>query len=126
MAVYTDINLLFTKHPVTADVVKNNDESAIKASVMNLILTKNYERPFHPEIGCQAHAVLFENFSPVTTNLLEQTIRDVINKFEPRCTVKNIKIRERPDDNEIEIEIEIIINSTDRLVKIITALSRTR
>ena len=126
MASFTDINLLFQSHPVTADVIKNSDEQAIKASIVNLVSTKNYERPFHPEIGCQIYSLLFENFSPTTISIAEQTIKDVIDKFENRVTIKEIKIRERIDNNELEIEISFVINSTDRLVKITTAISRIR
>ena len=66
---FTDFNLLFTSHPVTADVTLKNDEEAVKQSLRNLISTRNYERPFHPEIGCQIHALLFENFNPVTVQV---------------------------------------------------------
>lgn len=126
MAVYKDLNFLFQKHPLSADIVKNTDEAAIKASVLNLLSTKNYERPFHPEIGCQIWSLLFENFSPVTTNIAIQTIKDVIDKFEPRVEILETRIRERDDSNEIEIEIYFRILSTDKLVKVITAINRTR
>lgn len=126
MATYTDINLLFQKHPITADIVKITDEAAIKASVVNLITTKNYERPFHPEIGCQIFSLIFENFSPVVVNVAQQTIKDVLDKFEPRITTRDVRIRERIDSNELEVEIEFTINSTDKLVKVTTAISRIR
>lgn len=126
MATYSDINLLFKKHPVTADIVKNTDESAIKASVVNLITTKNYERPFHPEIGCQVWGLLFESFSPIVVNLAQQTIKDVLEKFEPRVTLKEARIRERAEGNELEVEIYFVINSTDKLVQVTTAISRVR
>src|SRR5574343_121877 len=92
MAVYKDLNFLFQKHPLSADIVKNTDEAAIKASVLNLLSTKNYERPFHPEIGCQIWSLLFENFSPVVTRIAIQTIKDVIDKYESRVTFKEAKI----------------------------------
>ena len=50
---FSDINLLFTAHPATADVTKVTNENAIRAAVRNLILTKNYERPFHPRLGAR-------------------------------------------------------------------------
>lgn|SRR5574343_244700 len=126
MAVYKDLNFLFQKHPLSADIVKNTDEAAIKASVLNLLSTKNYERPFHPEIGCQIWSLLFENFSPVVTSIAIQTIKDVIDKYESRVTFKEAKIRERDDSNEIEVEVHVVINSTDRLIRITTALTRVR
>ena len=126
MARYKDINMLFLKHPVTADVVKLNDEQSIKASIVNLLSTKNYERPFHPEVGCQIWSIIFEPFGPTTRTITEKTIKDVIDKFEPRVTFKEAKVRERIDNNELEIEVTILINSTDKLVKIVTAINRVR
>ena len=49
---YTDLDLDFTRHPVTNDVVKIEDVNAVKRSVRNLVNTQFYERPFHPELGC--------------------------------------------------------------------------
>lgn len=126
MTTYSDLNLLFQKHPLSADIVKNTDEAAIKTSVVNLITTKNYERKFHPEIGCQLYGLLFENFTPVVINLAQQTIKDVLDKFEPRVTYKEARIRNKEDENGIEIDIFFIINSTDKLVKVTTAIQRIR
>ena len=69
---YSDFNLLFSSHPVTGDVTRKNDEEAVKASLRNLISTRHYERPFHPEIGCQIHGLLFENFNPVTAQVMKK------------------------------------------------------
>lgn len=126
MSTYSDLNLLFQKHPLSADIVKNTDEAAIKSSVVNLITTKNYERKFHPEIGCQLYGLLFENFTPVVVNLAQQTIKDVLDKFEPRVTYKEARIRNKEDENGIEIDIFFTINSTDKLVKVTTAIQRIR
>ena len=69
---YSDFNLLFSSHPVTGDVARKNDEEAVKQSLRNLISTRHYERPFHPEIGCQIHGLLFENFNPVTAQVMRK------------------------------------------------------
>lgn len=123
---YTDLNLLFTANPATGDVTKKVNEEAIKASVKNLIQTKNYERPFHPEIGCQAFSLLFENYSPVVAQILKKTIFDVINKFEPRVTVLDVKLQELPDNNELGVDITFLINSTEEPTTLKTTIQRVR
>ena len=123
---YTDFNLLFTRHPVTGDVAKKNDEEAVKASLRNLISTRHYERPFHPEIGCQIHSLLFENLNPVTSQVMKKTIYDTINKFEPRVTVLDVIIREKPDNNDISLDIIFRINNSDRPVTLTTLITRVR
>ena len=77
-------------------------------------------------MGCQIFSLIFENFSPVVDNVAQQTIKDVLDKFEPRITTRDVRIRERIDSNELEVEIEFTINSTDKLVKVTTAISRIR
>ena len=123
---YSDINLLFTKHPVTADVTKKNDEEAVKASLRNLISTKHYERPFHPEIGCQVYSLLFENFNPITAQVMKKTIYDTIEKFEPRVTVLDVKIREDVDKNDLSVDIIFRLNNSEKPITLTTSITRAR
>lgn len=123
---YSDFNLLFTKHPVTGDVNKKIDEEAIKSALRNLISTKNYERPFHPEIGCQIYKLLFDNFTPVTVQIMRKTIIDVINKFEPRVSVLDVKIKDNSDVNGVIVDIIFKINNSDRPITLTTLITRVR
>ena len=50
----------------------------VKRSVRNLILTNQFERPFHPEINSSVRDLLFENITPLNAVLLEDRIREVI------------------------------------------------
>lgn len=123
---YSDINLLFNINPVTKDVTKKIDEEAVKASLRNLIQTRNYERPFHPEIGCQIYSLLFENFSPITVQVMKKTIQDVVQKFEPRVRLLDLKIRDNSDSNEILVDIIFKIVNTEKPITLTTAISRVR
>lgn len=123
---FSDLNLLFTSNPYTADVTKKVDEEAIKSSVRNLIQTKNFERPFHPEIGCQVFSVLFENFTPITRQVISKTIFDVIEKFEPRVTVLDVKVIETQDLNQLEVDVFFKINNTEKPLTLRTTLQRVR
>lgn len=123
---YADLNLLFTRHPLSGDVTKKQDEEAVKASLRNLISTRHYERPFHPEIGCQIHSLLFENFTPVTLQVMKKTIFDVVEKFEPRVTVLDVKIRDRADENRLDLDIIFRLNNSERPITVSTFLTRVR
>lgn len=123
---YTDLNLAFTRHPSTGDVTKKTNVEAIKASLKNLIQTKNYERPFHPEIGCQIHGLLFENFTPVIKQIMKRTIEQMIDKFEPRVTLTDVIIEESPDNNGIKLDIYFKINNTQEPATLSTTLLRIR
>lgn len=123
---FQDLNLLFSVSPSSKDVTKKVDEEAIKTSLKNLIQTKNFERPFHPEIGCQVYSLLFENFTPVVVETAKKTIFDVVEKFEPRVTVLSVDVQQTQDPNEITITIYFKINNSEKPITIKTTLQRVR
>jgi phage baseplate assembly protein W len=123
---FSDLNLLFTVNPATLDVTKRINEEAVKASVRNLIQTKNFERPFHPEIGCQINNLLFENVSPIIFQLMKKTVFDVLEKFEPRIVVLDVLTQERPDQNELDVTIIFKIVNTERPITLRTTIQRVR
>lgn len=123
---FSDFNLLFTAHPSTKDLTKKLDEEAIKASIRNLISTRNYERPFHPEIGCQIFSMLFENLNPITTQVMKRTIFQAIEKFEPRVRVLDVRVKATPDNNDLSVDVIFKIINSDRPVTLNTIISRVR
>lgn len=123
---FVDLDLNFTPHPVTGDIVVRLDENAIKRSVRNLILTKNYERPFHSEIGSQATALMFENADAFTETVIRQTIVDTIITFEPRVELIDVGVLFRPDNNSADVRIDFRILNTFTPVTMELVLERTR
>ncbi|NBO99974.1 MAG: hypothetical protein EBU90_07565 [Proteobacteria bacterium] len=123
---FSDLDLAFRKNTFTNDITKKLDEEAIKASVKHLILTKNYERPFHPEIGCQIHSLLFENFTPTIKIAMEKTIYETIEKFEPRARILDINVTDSSDINGLNVSITFQIGNIDQPVTVNTVLTRAR
>jgi phage baseplate assembly protein W len=123
---FSDLNLLFSINPVTGDVSRKIDVEAVKASVRHLISTMHYERPFHPEIGCQIFSLLFEPFDAITRNVIAKTIEDVITKFEPRVTLTEVQLVNNEDNNSINIDVYFRINNSDTPIFLTTAISRVR
>jgi phage baseplate assembly protein W len=123
---FSDLDLNFTKHPVTKDVVRKFDEEAIKASVKNLVLTQNYERPFHSEIGSQIRGLLFEPATPLLSVMLKRAITDTIINFEPRVKLNEVLVTVSPDNNEVYVSIHFTIINTIRPVSVDLILTRTR
>ena len=70
--IYKDLDLDFQQNTATKDIQKMLDVESVKRSVKNLIQTNHYERPFHPEIGSDVRALLFENMTPLTALNLER------------------------------------------------------
>ena len=123
---FSDIDFNFTRHPVTDDVTLKLDEQAVKQSVRALVLTGNYERPFHSEIGSNIRALLFEPAGPMFDALLKRAISDTILNFEPRVDLIDIRLRNNFDSNEVNVSIEFTIVNTLRPITLDVALKRTR
>jgi uncharacterized protein len=123
---FSDLDLNFTAHPVTGDIIRRFDENAIKQSVKNLLMTRNFERPFHSEIGSPIRALLFEPPGPMFSVMMERAILDVINNFEPRVEVTEIRVDDFSDANAVGVSIEFRIINTERPITIDLALERTR
>jgi len=109
--VYKDLNLNFGINPVTSDVTTVTDVNAVKRSVRNLLLTNHYDRPFHPEIGSNVTALLFENFGPITGNQLSRQIEELIANFEPRARVESVECFPLPDVNTYDIRIYFYVEN---------------
>jgi phage baseplate assembly protein W len=123
---FSDLDLNFTKNPVTKDVTRRFDEDAVKNSIKNLVLTSNYERPFHSEIGSPVRQLLFEPASPMLGAMLKRSIEDLINNFEPRVTVIDIICVVAEDDYTIDVSIEFRILNTITPITLDLTLQRTR
>lgn len=123
---FSDLDLNFTKNPVTLDVTRRYDEDAVKNALKNLILTANYERPFHSEIGSPIKKLLFEPASPILGAMLKRTIQDTINTFEPRVQIIDIICVVAPDDNTVDVTIEFTILNTTAPITLELTLQRTR
>lgn len=127
--IFSDIDLNFTAMPVPGgkgDVAKKYDVNAIKQSVKNLVMTNNYERPFHPEIGSQIQSLLFEPFSPLLQAMLEKTIVNTINNFEPRVQLLKVEVTLNPDNYTAYVSIVFTIVNTETPITIDLTLQRTR
>jgi phage baseplate assembly protein W len=124
--IFSDLDLNFTAHPVTGDITRRFDEDAIKQSVKNLLLTRNYERPFHSEIGSPVRQLLFDLPGPMFNVMLQRAIIDVINNFESRVSIIDVRVDDYSDANEVYITLEFKIVNTERPLTLDLALERTR
>lgn len=123
---FSDIDLNFSKHPVTDDIVKKYDDYAIKQSIKSLVLTKNFERPFHSEIGSPLLALMFEPVSPATAQIIKKVIEQTIINFEPRVVLTQVEVKFSPDNNAVYASITYRIINTTTPQTLNLTLKRTR
>ena len=124
--IYKDLNLGFQQNTATKDIQKLTDVEAVKRSVRNLINTNHYEKPFHPEIGSNLRAMLFENITPQMTHLITKTIELLINNYEPRCRLVQVNSQPMFDRNGYACQISFYVVNYPEPVTVETFLERLR
>jgi len=123
---FSDIDMGFLPNPVSKDVSRKYDENSIKQSIKNLIMTKNFERPFRSDIGSQIMSLLFEPMTPLIRATIKKTISDTINLYEPRVRLLDVSVLLSPDNNGVYVTIVFSIVNTSTPVSVDLFLERTR
>ena len=124
--IYKDLDLDFGRNIVTNDVNKLTDVEAVKRSVRNLINTNHFERPFHPEIGGNVRALLFEPMTPLTALNLQRKIEEVLSNFEPRAKITQILADPDIDRNGYKLTIKFYVIGIQNPITVETFLERLR
>lgn len=123
---YSDLDLDFLPHPTTKDVMKKTGVESIKRSVRNLVLTNFYDRPFRSYIGSNALKLLFDNATPITANFLSNAIREVVENYEPRVRIQDLKIEFDIDNNGYNVTMYFVIINRNEPATINLFLERIR
>ncbi len=124
--IYKDLNLNFEKNTVTKDIQKITDIEAVKRSVRNLINTNHYEKPFHPEIGSNLRAMLFENLTPQMNHLISKQIELLIRNYEPRVRLVQVNAQPSYDRNGYLATISFYVLNHPEPVVVENFLERLR
>ena len=123
---YADLDLSLTLHPDFHDIIPLTDIDAVIAPVKNLILTNFDERPFHPELGSNLRALLFEPADRFTEIMLRNSISDVLKKHEPRIDQVTILIQDNADENRYDITIGFRVTASQLETEARITLKRLR
>lgn len=112
--VFRDIPLKFEPHPVTNNLIPTENDTAVKNALKNLILTNFYEVPYEPHFGSNVTKQLFENFSSMTSHILQKNIKDAVINFEPRVQLLEVNVSEDLNLGNLNVNIIFrIINKTE-------------
>ena len=124
--IFKDLDLDFQLNSATKDIQKLTDIESVKRSVRNLINLNHYEKPFHPEIGSNLRAMLFENISPQMTHAISKQIDLLIKNFEPRCRLVQVNSQPVIDRNGYRCSISFYVVNYPEPVEVETFLERLR
>ena len=124
--IFKDLNLDFQQNTATKDIQKITDVESVKRSVRNLLSTNHYEKPFHPEIGSNLRAMLFELMTPQMNHVISKQIENLINNYEPRCNLIEVFTQPRFDRNGYSVQISFKVNNHQEPVIVESFLERLR
>ena len=112
---FADLDLRFTRNPITNRLTTLKNEEAVKRSIRNLILTNRYERRYKPLIGGNITDLLFENFDSFTAQDIKRNIMEVLENYEPRAEVLDVRVTQSSSNvHAINITIEFrVVNQAD-------------
>ena len=123
---FSDIDLDFTRNPISGDVNILTDDVAIKRAVRNLILSEKFDRLMQPEVECRISDSLFENMTPLTEVRIETAIRNTLTNHEPRIEIIDVIVEGNNDKNYVNVTVIVRIRNTSDNITVPIKLERTR
>ena len=86
--------------------------------IQQLLLTIPGERVNRPEFGCTLRTQIWENLSTASIHGAA-SIRDAIERFEPRVTVTAVTSTVNENTGLITFNIQFIVNNTDTALNLV-------
>ena len=123
---WRDLDLSLKIHPIRKDIIPLKDDAAIKNAIKNLLVSNFYERPFQDDLGANLRGLLFEPAGMITEIQLRDSIRRVINKYEPRVKIRSIDITDLSENNSYKINVKFLIKEYDTADSVEIILRRLR
>lgn len=123
---YSDFLTSFEQNPVTGNLAMALDEEAIKQSMINLILTGTGERFYYADKGSRVPHSLFEPNSPETIELIALLVKEVLEQYEPRVIIHDVRVGGELDGNEYDVTIIYAIINNPNIEELSLSLKRVR
>jgi phage baseplate assembly protein W len=122
-----DLDLNFTRNPITSDVSLVTQNNAVKRSLKNLVFFNFLEKPFNPQINAGLRSLLFESNDPFFQLDIEESLRSIIEIYEPRVNVRKLKFNENNfDKNSMDLVIYFSVSGQDNIDATTVTIKRVR
>tara|TARA_B100000683_G_C12146668_1_gene414140 strand:- start:93 stop:503 length:411 start_codon:yes stop_codon:yes gene_type:complete len=104
------INIPFSSNAVFNQTFQTVD--AIKANLINYLLTGRGERYFNPSFGSGLRNLLFSNIGKETLVNVEISIKEALKTYFPQLNILNLSLVDRTDENIIQLKLNFSIAGT--------------
>jgi phage baseplate assembly protein W len=85
----------------------------VDAAIRMILSTVPGERVMRPEFGCAMWELLFAPLTAGTLGLIEQTVREALERWEPRIALNSVVATAEQDSATVNIAIAYRIRSTN-------------
>jgi len=102
---FRDISLSFARNPLNSDLIDITNETSISRAIQNLVLTQKGERFFNQDLGSDVSASLFENLDLISSAVIQSSIENVINNYEPRVKLLEVNVSVNEEGNGYEVRM---------------------
>ncbi len=87
-----------------------DDQRAIKADLMHLLLTKKGQRLYNPDFGTNLIKFIFEPNDNLTLENLKEEVTSSVKKYLPKLSIKDISVTPSPDsDYAAVIRVDYVV-----------------
>jgi phage baseplate assembly protein W len=124
--VYSDLDIKFSKHPVTKDVAIKTNEYAIISAVRNIIMTNFGERRFTPKFGSDVLSQLFEPLDDMTAMNIKEEIITSLTNYEPRVKIDYVNVVPNFDLDGFNVTIRFYLLNSIKPITTALFLQRLR
>lgn len=124
---FSDLDASFKRNVFTSDLYLKKDLEAVKSSIINIVLTGRYERPFQPDFGGNIRSFLFDNIDDNIIDSMRDVIMSAVSFYEPRANVLDVSVNDSDvDNNTLRVTIQFSMKSTGIVAEVSTLLERIR
>ncbi len=124
--IYSDIPDNFNKTPFSNDLARVTNENSVKQSMQNIIQTIAGERLYDNTIGPSNLLGLFELDDSLTSTIAIQTVKDTLQASEPRASILQILVNNKPDQNYYIITIYFTVLNNPNILSTNVLIQRVR
>lgn len=97
--------------------LNDNDQRAIKADLMHLLLTRKGQRLYNPNFGTDLLRYIFEPNDELTLEGIREEVTASVRKYIPNLIIKDLKVTPS-DDSEYAATIRMDYSITDDVFEI--------
>lgn len=108
---YSDLDLSLIPSPLTGDLHPKTNQEALKRAVRHMFQLNQFDVPFNASIKCNAKNYLFEGNNQLTRASLEEDLKWIAKKVDPRIVITDVDIGVTPTNQGFDIKITYKVQS---------------